>query len=510
MNANDLTPAAFDQAQTVQLDLPGVPVASVAKARRVAKDAQQPGSARARAELLARYRDKLKVNPALTRQLVSFQANKAAPFYRWFKYKEAFSANFVDYVLRMFARPARNGGGYTRVLDPFAGAGTTLSVAASSGWRAAGIELLAPGVAAVRAREASARVSADVFVRAVESFAKLDLNRNVAARHRFAHVRITEGAFAPKSETQIAATNAHIETIADADIAALFRFAAMSALEDASFTRKDGQYLRWDHRAPRALQSSFDKGAIHDFRDTMLARLNAMVEDLAQRAANGESPSADGTLELHQGSCLDLMPTLRASHVDLILTSPPYCNRYDYTRTYALELAFLGCGERDISELRQTLLSATVENRAKRDALRAAYDARRKAAFFRRIESTFENQAALHEILAALHAARERKELNNPNIPGMIANYFFEMNVLIHEMARVLKRGGRVVMVNDNVQYHGEEVPVDLILSDFAAGVGLETEAIWVLDRGKGNSSQQMGTHGRNEIRKCVYVWRKP
>jgi hypothetical protein len=65
-------------------------------------------------------------------------------------------------------------------------------------------------------------------------------------------------------------------------------------------------------------------------------------------------------------------------------------------------------------------------------------------------------------------------------------------------------------MVNDNVQYVGEEVPVDLILSDFAASAGLRVERIWVLPKGKGNSSQQMGLHGRNEIRKCVYVWSKP
>ncbi|MHC5048438.1 MAG: restriction endonuclease, partial [Planctomycetota bacterium] len=52
-------------------------------------------------------------------------------------------------------------------------------------------------------------------------------------------------------------------------------------------------------------------------------------------------------------------------------------------------------------------------------------------------------------------------------------------------------------------------VPVDLILSDFAAGFGLHVEHIWTLARGKGNSSQQMGAHGRQELRKCVYVWRK-
>ena len=84
------------------------------------------------------------------------------------------------------------------------------------------------------------------------------------------------------------------------------------------------------------------------------------------------------------------------------------------------------------------------------------------------------------------------------------------MNVLIHEISRTIRMGGHVVMVNDNVQYNGEEVPVDLILSDFAQHAGLNIDAIWILERGKGNSSQQMGFHGRNEIRKCVYVWSKP
>jgi hypothetical protein len=30
-----------------------------------------------------------------------------------------------------------------------------------------------------------------------------------------------------------------------------------------------------------------------------------------------------------------------------------------------------------------------------------------------------------------------------------------------------------------------------------------------VLPNGKGNSSQQMGAHGRDVLRKCVYIWRK-
>jgi hypothetical protein len=64
-------------------------------------------------------------------------------------------------------------------------------------------------------------------------------------------------------------------------------------------------------------------------------------------------------------------------------------------------------------------------------------------------------------------------------------------------------------MVNDNVRYAGASVSVDIILSEIAERLGFETEHILVLPNGKGNSSQQMGAHGREALRKCVYVWRK-
>ena len=112
--------------------------------------------------------------------------------------------------------------------------------------------------------------------------------------------------------------------------------------------------------------------------------------------------------------------------------------------------------------------------------------------------------------MTLLYAARDRDELNNNNIPNLVKNYFYEMCFVVHELARTLAPGGHVIMVNDNVQYVGEEVPVDLILSDFAARAGLTVDNIWVLPKGKGNSSQQMGVHGRTELRKCVYVWAKP
>jgi hypothetical protein len=46
-----------------------------------------------------RWADKLCVDSSLTRALVSFQANKGRAVYRWFKYKEAFSAGLIEHLL---------------------------------------------------------------------------------------------------------------------------------------------------------------------------------------------------------------------------------------------------------------------------------------------------------------------------------------------------------------------------------------------------------------------------
>ncbi|MEA2096741.1 MAG: site-specific DNA-methyltransferase, partial [Candidatus Cloacimonadota bacterium] len=94
-------------------------------------------------------------------------------------------------------------------------------------------------------------------------------------------------------------------------------------------------------------------------------------------------------------------------------------------------------------------------------------------------------------------------------IARMVRGYFYEMACVIQECHRVLDKDGMMFMVNDNVRYAGAAISVDIILSKIAEDIGFHIDNILVLPQGKGNSSQQMGKHGREALRKCVYVWRK-
>ena len=454
-----------------------------------------------RERLYEKYQDKLEINKFLTRSLISFQANKAEPLYRWFKYKEGFSSTFVLHMLKLFGQPHQG----QVVLDPFAGIGTTITTSIQNGFDALGIELLSPGILAAEARIASSRINYMLLNETIEELKNLNFKTpEVPQNYFFQHVTITKGAFSDETELAIANARRYIaEKCANSEMRSLLKFTISSILEDVSFTRKDGQYLRWDFRSQRKLKSKFNKGKIHEFKPRLLEKLQMIQADLNPASRT----EATNSFDIIPGSCLDKLHDINDESIDLVITSPPYCNRYDYTRTYALELAFDGVDNQKIKELRQTLLSATVENKSKYAQLSKLYQNLGKQDVFEQVVDSFRNQLALKEALASLYIHRD--ELNNKNIPDMVSNYFFEMNFVIRELARTLRPNGKIVMVNDNVRYNGDEIPVDLILSEFARQAGLQTDVIWVLERGKGNSSQQMGAHGRKEMRKCVYVWSK-
>lgn len=466
----------------------------------------------ARRALFEQFRERVVHNAALDRTLVSFQANKGIPFYGWFKYREGFSEALVGYLLReLHPEPGV-------LLDPFVGSGSTLFAGRSLGWETHGIEVLPVGIYAMQARMLADHVNVGRFREAIDGLANVNFAEHVNGEYAFHHIPITRGAFPFDQEVELLGYIAYChQMIVDEDVRGLMLYAAFCILEDISFTRKDGQYLRWDARSGRSQgKKPFNKGRILDFREAITCKLRQMAADLGlQPIQQALFPSDVGKSELpdvhlHEGSCLTLLPTMPAGSIDFVLTSPPYANRYDYTRTYALELVYLGCGAEKVKNLRQAMLSCTVENRDKRAQLEAYYTSIGRPQDFDTVDRTFSDQAALQEVLGILDAARERGELNNENIARLVRNYFYEMCFVVFELARLLRPGGIVAMVNDNVRYHGEEVPVDLVLSDFAESFGLSTRHIWTLGRGKGNSSQQMGNHGRTELRKCVYVWEKP
>jgi len=469
-------------------------------------------SEEARLALEEDYAPLLVETTEFNRQLVSFQANKTELLHSWVKYREGFSANLVDILIRKFGLEPGDA-----LLDPFAGSCTTLLVAEMCGIDATGIELLP-----------HCHLAWEVKSRAFEyDLHELRYVRELVRRKQppdtqqtFNHLTITDTAFPQETERDLMRYTAWFKTLdLSKETQRLCQFVLSSILEDISYTRKDGQYLRGDGRAKKIQRQNekraaegkkpikgIDKGDLPGVKEAILSRLNKIIGDVIELQKDPPAPSHQ---QLVRGNMLFELPKMAENQFVGVITSPPYANRYDYTRTYALELAYLGVDE-EIFNLRQNQLSCTVENKPKLDELEQFYQTIGQEQRFRQILGVIQSNQALAEINAALAKRSELGEINNKGVLRMIGQYFAELTFVFAELYRTYRSGARVAFVNDNVRYAGEIIPVDLLSTNLAEQVGFEPVTVYVLPQRKGNSSQQMGKYGRAALRKSITIWKKP
>ena len=398
------------------------------------------------------------------RQLVTYVPNKKLPVYNWFKYKEGFSRQLVYNILSEW-KIGKKG----IVFDPFAGCGTTLLACKEFGYRAIGLDILpiAIFIAKVKLHDWS---DLDVLRKAVNSLIKEKFRK---PKTSFPDVSIIDKAFPKNIQEEILFYKERILEFEE-PVQDFLMLGLISILEKVSYTSKDGQFLRIVDRD------------IPSVKDTLKKQIIKMIDDLywQQQSLFKEG---EAKVKIFKGDAREpSLPEKYKSKIDIVITSPPYLNRYDYSRTYALELCTLFIDDsKDLRDIRHSLLRSHIESKIhKGEKL---------------------NLLALDEILQNLNG----KKLNNDRIPIMIKGYFEDMNLVIKQLNTNLKPGGVVALVVANARFEGEMVPTDLILSELAELNGLETEKIWIT-RYKGNSSQQMARYGKVPVRETIVFWRKP
>ena len=402
-------------------------------------------------------------------RLVSYGGNKKIPFLRLYRYKEAFSTKLVSHFLDRFGATASD-----RVFDPFAGLGTTLFTAMLRGIPSVGVDRLP--VAAFAAATLPKFLS-------LEPGSLLDAFNRLAAAVDCcppapvaADVPIMGVAFDPATLHRLRQWKSAIDGLA-APWQDPLKLLFFGILEETSYTVKDGQFLRLlRNKTPRDPDTAF-REKVEEAEQDLIAAGSYWPHIQQAQCARPQVILGD-TRCLDGGDWADAPPTI-------LITSPPYANRYDYTRSYCLELCFDFVRDfAELRDLRHSILRSHIESKTHL--------------------TDYPNHPALAEVLAAL----SRKSLNNARIPYMLTAYFVDLEKAIREWQRVMAAGSRVALVVDNVRFEGEMVPVDLILTELAEKHGFTAEQV-IIARYKGNSSQQMGKYGRVPVRESIVVWRK-
>jgi len=416
-----------------------------------------------RARLENKYRDLFEERPDC-RRLVTYVLNKQIPLYNWFKYKEGFSRELVVQLFREFALQPGD-----IVFDPFLGCGTTLLAGKEFGIHGVGIDMLPTSVFVAQAK-LTEWPDIDLLLRATQKLTSTPFREPTSS---FPDVRIINLAFTKETQRELLFFKEEIESF-EQPVRHFLMLGLLSILESVSSTSKDGQFLRLVEKI------------IPPVRDALRSVLAQMIADLSEIRMFGFPAQTKAKTLVMQGDAREMcLPKKYIGNVAAVITSPPYLNRYDYSRTYALELCLLTVkSHKDMVNVRHSLLRSHVESREH--------------------EGKVINLPVLEEVLRGVRS----KPLNNERLPIMIEGYFEDMNLVIRNMAAYLKPGGRVALVVANAQFNGESVPTDLMLCELAERFGLTTESIWVT-RYKGNSSQQMAIYGRRPVRETILFWRK-
>ena len=447
-----------DEVQTTLVDLPA---GSVRKKVTVLPIDYGSAAQQERSKLENKYREVIE-HRLDWRQLVTYVPNKKLPLYNWFKFKEGFSR---DLVVRLFKEFAVQKG--ETIFDPFAGCGTTLLAGKEFGINGVGIDILPTSVFVAKAK-LSDWPDIEALLKIVQKLMATPFREPKAV---FPDVRIINLAFTKRVQQELLFFKEEIETYPE-PVRDFLLLGLLSILENVSSTSKDGQFLRLVEKD------------IPPVRDALREVLTKMIHDLSEIRMFG--PTGKAKTFVTKGDAREMcLPQRYIGKFSAIITSPPYLNRYDYSRTYALELCLLTVkSHKDMVSVRHSLLRSHVESREH--------------------EGKEVHLPALDEVL---HEVRS-KPLNNERLPIMIQGYFEDMNLVIRNMSAYLKPGGRVALVVANAQFNGENVPTDLMLCELAERHGLTTESIWVT-RYKGNSSQQMAIYGRRPVRETIVFWRK-
>lgn len=463
-----------------------------------------------------RYWSITEITEKFNRQSVSFQLSKKDKLHSWLKYKEGFSAELVRLLLTEFGIKKGD-----MVLDPFMGSGTTALVACMNGINSVGYDILPMSKISIAAKSLVYKYDLDELYALLDDLSKIEVPSSYLKETPT--ISITKEGYPTPTAIEISYLDEYIAQSSYSEEAKLLcKLCMLNSLEKVSYSAKDGQYLRWDYRCPKIVRASeerklagkkpfvvkLDKGELPSMKKALINELSRIVEDVKE-IQNTINQSVETTNNFIEGSALYNLPNLDSDSINAVISSPPYCNRYDYTRTYAMELAFLGVDEDGIRTLRQELLSCTVENKTKVERLKEYYSSLNILDRYNQILEVVSNNKVLNEILEALQGRNSNGEINNKGVIRMVEGYFTELAFIFSELYRVCKKGAKVAFVNDNVRYAGEVIPVDYLTTMIAEQIGFVPEKIYTLKQKKGNSSQQMKKYGKVSLRKSITIWKK-
>jgi hypothetical protein len=373
----------------------------------------------------------------------TFRDSSRAPLHSWFPYLEGYSPRFVEGVRLEFLPKAK------RILEPFAGSGTTPIVLGQLGVECAYSEAN-PAMAFV------IQTKLEVLSLGLEN--RTQLARNISALNRQLTSRVN------RAKPDLALQASYMSTFGESvffDEAALSNILRLRAVNDEV---KDedallGRCLTLAVLASMIPSSRLKRAGDLRFKtpkerlvgtpcvlDNVGKRLSAQADDIRSatevRAKTHFACATAG--ELHSAV---------AGGWDGVITSPPYLNGTNYIRNARLELWYdrYITSKADLRRLRDGVITSGINDVDFKTDWRPV-------------------TKGVERVVAKLE-----QEAYDQRISKMVGGYFRDMEVALDALSRCLNKKGRLCIdIGDSI-YAGVHVPTDDLLVEVADGLGLRT-----------------------------------
>ena len=239
---------------------------------------------------------------------VTFIPNKKTPIHNWFYYKEGYSRELVEWLIKKWNIKGK-------ILDPFCGVGTTLLAAKELGFESIGYDVSPLAVLAARVKTRNYNI--EELRKQFESIKKIYLQPTGKPIREKWMKRL----FYPKTLENILIYKEEIEKIKDEKIRDFFMLALIASTDRVMLATKQGGSLRLTKKPPIPIKAIF------------IRKIKFMLKDLERNPINLGHEKEPEVL-LADAREMQLEKEL----VDCIITSPPYLNKIEYTTVYKAEL----------------------------------------------------------------------------------------------------------------------------------------------------------------------------
>ncbi len=375
----------------------------------------------------------------------TFSDNMKLPVHRWFRYSAGFSANWTEEVIKEL-QPKN-------ILDPFLGSGTVCIVADKLAINSYGIEAH-PFVYRIAKGKLAWIANLDQFVAAIDNIKNRANNLKVKFPENIPTLLTkcyTEDTL--KSLFKIRQAYDEIAPNLSEDIQSLTFLTICGILRLSSYVGT----AQWQYVLPNKRKAKTCEPFIAlDNQAALIQSDMQYMQSLTKSQANLIQDDAR------------LLKNIPDKSIDLIITSPPYANNYDYADATRLEMTFWGEVNSwgDLHEaVRKYLICSNSQHASKEK-----FD----------LDILIEEPIIKVIIDELTPVCRQLKEIRktkggNKAYHTMIAAYFIDMAKVFHALRRVTTNNCNICFVVGDSAPYGIYVPVQKWLGELALSAGFNS-----------------------------------